>query len=261
MPGLTSTQYTLSDLEGCTAYQVEIRSTCNGEQSDWSSALLFTTSDCGDCVDLAYCPTAGGTDDEFIQSVVVGGISNSSGDDGGYGNFTGQSTPMNIGQTYPITLTPGYNGFQYGEWFSVYMDFSGDGIFNISERVYNSTATTTAALTGDITIPLTALPGIVPARYHAYSHNRSGCEASFGLAKLRLFVLLTVIVCIDQLTGSHQRFCHDAESFVWQQQEMRVLPKHSEPVAKSGLSELCSTNACRTSASQGTIHSQWHFGY
>ncbi|HQV50894.1 MAG: S8 family serine peptidase [Flavobacteriales bacterium] len=202
VPGLTTTPYTLPGLDGCTPYQVQIRSTCSGEQSDWSDALLFTTADCGDCVDLSYCPSAGGTDEEFIESVAVGGISNTSGNDGGYGDFSGQSTPMYIGQTYSITLTPGYSGFQYGEWFSVYMDFNADGIFNVLERVYNATATTTAAITGDITIPLTALPGIVRMRVimQYQSEIASGCEATFEFGEVEDYcVLLTGDVGVDQI--------------------------------------------------------------
>lgn len=204
LPGVTTTPYTLSGLEGCTPYQVQIRSTCNGEQSDWSDALLFTTADCGDCVDLSYCPSEGGTDDEFIQSVVVGGISNTSGDDGGYGDYTGQSTPMNIGQTYPITLTPGYDGFQYGEWFSVYMDFDTDGIFSTAERVFNATATTNSALTGDITIPATAVPGIVRLRVIMQYQEAipSGCEATFEYGEVEDYcVLLMGNVGIDQIAN------------------------------------------------------------
>jgi hypothetical protein len=42
---------------------------------------------------------------------------------------TGVSTPLTIGQTYPITLTPGYAGFAYDEYFTVWMDLDQDGDF------------------------------------------------------------------------------------------------------------------------------------
>ena len=260
LPGLTSIPYTIADLEGCTAYQVEIRSTCSGEQSDWSTALLFTTSDCGDCVDLAYCPSAGGTGDEFIQSVVVGGISNNSGNDGGYGNFTGLSTPMNIGQTYSITLTPGYVSFQYGEWFSVYMDFNADGVFSISERVYNATATTTAALTGNITIPVTAQPGIVRMRVimQYQSAIASGCEATFQYGEAEDYcVLLAGDVGIDQIaegtTISVFPAPADAEVIfdLGSKQEMKDLTLSIHDASGRKVADQrvrAGRNACRTAA-------------
>ncbi|MEZ4808371.1 MAG: S8 family serine peptidase [Flavobacteriales bacterium] len=172
----------LTDLLPCTGYAVQLRSVCNGVASAWSASFLFQTSGCGDCIDLTYCPSVGGTNDEWIASVAIGSIANTSGNNDGYGDFTDQSTALVIGQTYPITLTPGYAFFAYPEYFTVYMDLDRDGAFSSpDELVFDPENTANAVLTGDLSIPVGATPGPVRMRVVMQYDEPvlNGCVASF----------------------------------------------------------------------------------
>ena len=58
------------------------------------------------------------------------------------------------GNSYNITLTPGYSGTNYPEWWTVWIDFNGDGDFTDSgEQVFSSNGTSTSAVNGTINIP------------------------------------------------------------------------------------------------------------
>lgn len=161
---LTGTSHALSGLEACTGYQVQVRSLCGGGLSDWSASALFQTTGCGACMDLSYCASAGGTEDEWIRNVTLGTINNESGDNDGYGDFTGMSTTLYIGQTYPISLRPGYSFFSYGEYFTAYMDMNHDGQFTANELVFDAGQTVTATLNSTLTVPPSAPVGIVRLR-------------------------------------------------------------------------------------------------
>lgn len=159
--GLLTNATTVEELEACAGYVMQVRAVCDLFTTDWSAPITITTTGCGTCVDNAYCPTEGGsTQDEWIEHVQLGTIDNESGDDNGYGDFTTLSTELEMGVDHPITLTPGYDGFQFGEWFRVWIDMDHDGEFDVlSERVFDSGESSNAPATGVINVPNDATPG------------------------------------------------------------------------------------------------------
>ncbi|HUR30906.1 MAG TPA: M12 family metallo-peptidase, partial [Saprospiraceae bacterium] len=57
----------------------------------------------------SYCPSNGSNSAyEYINKVVLGSINNTSGNSGGYGNFTALTTNLTRGSAYTINLTPGF---------------------------------------------------------------------------------------------------------------------------------------------------------
>ena len=75
----------------------------------------------------AYCTSNGSNSNyEYINRVVLGSINNTSGNNGGYGNFTSLSTNLNAGTTYTITLTPGFSSGSYTEYWRVWIDYNAD---------------------------------------------------------------------------------------------------------------------------------------
>ena len=78
---------------------------------------------------LEYCEGSGGGD-EYISMVEVGDISNTSGEDG-YADYTDQSTLMQVGEPYEITVTNGnsYSSDQCGIW----IDWDQNGEFDDEE--------------------------------------------------------------------------------------------------------------------------------
>ncbi len=146
------TSFELTGLGSCASYELQGRSSCDGEGSEWSESIFFN----------AFCPSASEDSDfEHIETVVFGSINNNSENDGGYGDYTHLGTTVEIGGTYPISLTPGYDGFgTYEEHFRVYIDLDQDGSFTgPGELVFDAPDVTTSTITGNITIPTTATPG------------------------------------------------------------------------------------------------------
>jgi hypothetical protein len=122
---------------------------------------LKTSGGCGTgSTTPQYCSANGSnTTYEWINKVQFGSINNTSGANGGYGNFTNLSTSLAKGTAYTISLTPAFASTTYSEYFRVYIDYNGDLDFvDAGELVYTSPATTTA-VTASITIPTTAITG------------------------------------------------------------------------------------------------------
>jgi hypothetical protein len=181
--GVTDPFVAIEPLVPCANYTVQVRANCEGLTSDWSSPLTVGTSGCGPCVDNAYCGTAGGdTEDEWIAVVQIGDINNSTDANGGYGDFTSLSTDLSVGSDHVIRLEPGYSGFNYSEWFSVWIDLDQDGqLTSPSELVFDTGGSSNDPVLGSITIPWDATLG--PTRMRVMmKYNEaptSACEASF----------------------------------------------------------------------------------
>ncbi|MEL6971352.1 MAG: GEVED domain-containing protein [Bacteroidota bacterium] len=86
------------------------------------------------------------------------GLLNTSGDDGGYGDYQSISTTLNQGGIYPITLTPGYAGAAFNEYWRVFIDWNQDGQLNPQTELaafgYGS-----GLLSGNLQVPGTASLG------------------------------------------------------------------------------------------------------
>jgi hypothetical protein len=122
---------------------------------------LKTSGGCGGgTAPSQYCSSNGtNTSFEWIAKVQLGSINNTSASNGGYGNFTSQSATLTKGSTNTLSLTPGFAGTAYSEYFNVYIDYNGDLDFlDAGELVYSSPATTGLVST-NITIPTTAITG------------------------------------------------------------------------------------------------------
>ena len=156
--------YTLDNLVACEAYEVRIRSICDGSTTDFGDLLAFTTPGCGNCEDLPYCELNRSTEYEYIETVRIGSFTNTSGDDQGYAKFFGLALELKIGETYSTELTPGYPGFNYTEDFELWIDFNQDGDFDDPGEDLLFFDNVTSTTTGEITIPTTAPLGTTRLR-------------------------------------------------------------------------------------------------
>jgi hypothetical protein len=155
VPGLPDNSTTLIGLQGCTVYEVQMRSTCVGSLSDWGPSTVITTPGCGQCQDGNYCPSVSAdASTEWIDRVILNSIDNTSGNNDGYAAFTEQGTLLTIGQDYALTLTPDYSGFNYPEYFTVWIDLDDDGAFEApSELIFDAGEAVNGTLTGTLTVP------------------------------------------------------------------------------------------------------------
>ena len=95
--------------------------------ADTSNDGISVTVTNNTCQPAANCTLGDG-----LSLFQLGTIDNSSscGTDG-YSNFTNLSTDLNVGDTYPVTITTGYGD----EYFSIWIDFNDDFTFTTDEYV------------------------------------------------------------------------------------------------------------------------------
>ncbi len=119
----------------------------------------------------SYCTSRGNSPwVEWISNVSFGDIDNDSAKDA-YGDFTGQSTDVDLGGTYTISLTPSFSWPHYNEYFRVWIDYNQDADFtDVDEMVFEGTNTPGASgstanpVLGSITIPASAVAGATRMR-------------------------------------------------------------------------------------------------
>ena len=120
----------------------------------------------------SYCASNGTNSSyEWINKVVLGSINNTSGNNGGYGNYTTLSTNLSAGSAYTINLTPGYSGSAFLEFWRVWIDYNGDLDWSDSgEQVAQGSGNVPLNLT--FTVPAGTFAGSkrmrVSMQYNAY---------------------------------------------------------------------------------------------
>ncbi len=161
----TTTSLPVSGLQAGTSYEYQVRSNCSGTSSSYSASAHFTTTTAPAPTPIqpavTYCNSAGITATrEWIARVQLAGINNTSGSDGGYGNFTNLSTDLEPGKTYTVFVTPGFAGNSLKETWRVWIDFNNNGNFNDSgELVLSKSANNKNTQSASFTVPATAKPG------------------------------------------------------------------------------------------------------
>jgi bacillolysin len=148
-----TTSFNAAGLTSATNYEWQVQTVCSGSSSTFTASVNFTTSA------ISYCTSRGNnTSYEYISKVTLGTINNTSGDNGGYANYTAQSTNLAGGTSNTIGLTPGFHGSSYREYWNVWIDYNHNGVFtDAGEKV--ATGNSTTVLNLSFTVPTTALNG------------------------------------------------------------------------------------------------------
>ncbi|MFD0991065.1 M14 family zinc carboxypeptidase [Mariniflexile jejuense] len=153
--GLTSASANLAGLAASTNYEVQVRSNCGVSNSAYSSSYNFTTAS------IVYCASNGNSSARgYTRNVTFGIINNTTAfGAGGYSDFTSISTDVMMGSNYSISIGKQIVSGRSAA-VSVWIDYNKDGDFDdANELILNSAASTTATITGTITIPQSATPG------------------------------------------------------------------------------------------------------
>lgn len=155
-----ATTYTVTGLSPATSYSFTVKAKdAAGNSSASSNVVNVTTQSSG--TTLTYClSSANSTSDERISNVKFANINNTSTGTAGYENFTSSIGNVVKGNAYTITITPYWSFIKFSEAYAVYIDFNGDGDFtDAGELAWSKTAGTTSPVSGNITIPATAVTG------------------------------------------------------------------------------------------------------
>ncbi len=162
--GLTTNSYSLQGLSTCTGYQFQVQNVCSGiVSSAFSTTTTFTTTG---CPIPAYCTSAGTntTTRGYINRVTLGTISNTSGNNNGYADYTSLSTNLVGRASASISMTPGFPSTTSNRmYWVVWIDYNKNGVFtDAGEKV--ATGNSTSTLTKTFTVPSTALNGTTRMR-------------------------------------------------------------------------------------------------
>ncbi|UII32118.1 GEVED domain-containing protein [Fulvivirga ulvae] len=142
------------------SYNVELTVT-NTNGSNTKTAANFIIVNSGS---TTYCSSEG--DDasyEHISNVSIGSFSNPTGAST-YSDYTGLTIDLVKGSN-SFTLTPGFSGSAYNEYFRVWIDYNQDGDFSDSgELAFDAGSASSSAVSGTILVPGSALDGTTRLR-------------------------------------------------------------------------------------------------
>lgn len=107
---------------------------------------------------LCYCiPSANTSNNNWIEAVKVNGSLNTSGNNGGYSDYSHVQFQAQRGGVVPLELNPGLSSMQMVNHWSVHIDFDHNGSFEMQELIYSSAGV--GQLTPIISIPNWATNG------------------------------------------------------------------------------------------------------
>jgi len=176
---VTGTSYSVTGLTASTAYTFSVKAKdAAGNVSSASNVLSVTTLS----NTLSYCTTKGNSvADEYIDYVSIGGISNTTGANAGYGNFTALVGNLPYGSN-TILFSAGFSGSAYTEYWKVWIDYNQNGTFETSEEMVSGSSSSSANLSSTFTVPTSALAGTTRMRVSMkYNAAPTACETfSYG---------------------------------------------------------------------------------
>lgn len=165
----TSTNFTIKNLDSCTSYDAQVRTICDTTQTvttAFSTTLNLKTIGCGACLDLTYCTPSATATFEWIKNVKLNTLNNtSSGASMGY-SLSAKKTTLNIGSSYNLQITPGYQFSSTNVHFMAWLDLNQDGDFNDDgEEIFDAGKTVKdSAIVAAINIPWSAKTGTTRLR-------------------------------------------------------------------------------------------------
>jgi hypothetical protein len=141
---------------------------------------LYSATPCGG--GTVYCSSNGSNSSyEWIESISVGGTASATGNDGGYGNYTGTTISLISGGSAAVNLTPGFSGSTYDEYWNIWVDYDKDNTFDASELVYSGNGT--GAVSGSFSVP-SGLTGTTRMRISMKWNADAGPCETFGYGEV-----------------------------------------------------------------------------
>ena len=152
-----------------------------------------------------YCSSSGGGNDEYILNVTIGSIDNTTGQSN-YADYTSISTDVNVGESYPITITNGDTNWETDEC-GIWVDWNQNEDFYDDEPITVSGTPGSGPYTADIVPPVDAMPGPTRMRVQIiYDQTPDPCNSSFSYGEVEDYTLnvntnFTDWLTIDPMAG------------------------------------------------------------
>lgn len=153
----------IQQLDQCTEYEIQVRTNCTGEQTEFGSSIEIRTLGCGACIEAGYCEPDGlgadRSDSEWIGLVELDDFRNESTGEG-YSDFTGlTSVSLVRGDTFHLRVEPRFSGFEFDEFFKIWIDYNQDGFFSSVDEVYRSSTVSPSPVDTFLIVPEDAMLG------------------------------------------------------------------------------------------------------
>ena len=149
-----------------------------------------------------YCFQTGGTQDEWIDQVVIGPINHLSGDNGGY--LFVENTPIDFEKEvqYQLSLLPGFTNQNFQEYWRIWVDLNQNGVFEQStEMLYDSGQSSAYTTFGNLEIPPTALNGTTRLRVAMKYNNAPTLCSDYSYGEIEDY-LINIVSCQPSITES-----------------------------------------------------------
>jgi PKD repeat protein len=144
---------------------------------------------------LSWCSSYGSNvAKEWIQSFKLGSNPlNNSGNNGGYGDYTGITYTVDPGSSYSLTMTPGFSSKSWMQYWRVWVDYNQDGDFmDTGEEVFAFDGAK-GTVSGNISIPAGFADGTrmrVSMRYN----GAPGSCGDIGRGEVEDYTLLATVI-------------------------------------------------------------------
>ncbi len=141
----TDTSVTLTGLDTCKTYQVQVQSDCGGGDTSTYSFLLTFSSACYCIPTTTYC-------DEYISNVTIGATSNPTACNTGFNDYT--NITFNVQASNPATASVTFGNVTSSDGVSIFVDWNNDMDFgDPGEMIYNLTSITGSTVNAGFTVP------------------------------------------------------------------------------------------------------------
>jgi len=186
--------FEISGLTACTDYEIQAKANCTIGEDSQNNVFLVTTKGCGSCLDNDFCPTPLDFEGDiiFINEVGINDYVNTTGSDGGYGNYEvrdGES--IVIGEDFEISVDPGFTDQGFPSTLSIWIDYNGNGTFEFGERAYQ-VFNVSQPITKTLTVPMDAVAGLSRMRViFGISGADTACDdGTFSIGEAEDYCLL-----------------------------------------------------------------------
>ncbi|MDO6599031.1 GEVED domain-containing protein [Tenacibaculum sp. 1_MG-2023] len=173
---VTGTSANITGLTADTSYSYTVNAKdAAGNTSNSSNTVTFTTSGS----QVSYCASKGNrVTYEWIDNVELGGMTNASGANVGYGDFTSKTATLVQGSgTNGMVVSAGFASTSYTEHWAVWIDFNQDGTFDDNEKVVSGSSSSANNLSANVAVPANALLGQTRMRVSMkYNSAQTACE-------------------------------------------------------------------------------------
>lgn len=170
----TSTSYAVTGLTPNTTYTFSVKAKdAAGNTSSSSNTASATTSN----TSTTYCASKGNNVNyEYIDYVGLGGITNTTAANAGYGDFTNLIANIGTG-TNTIVVSAGFANTAYREYWSVWIDYNQNGTFDTDEQIVSNLSDSSTNQSFNFDVPATALSGNTRMRVSMkYSTASAPCD-------------------------------------------------------------------------------------